>query len=339
VSPRGDPDVLGADRARPVGGEDHFAAVMAQIRLDVVRRSGQTTTVVGTGTSGYNGNSDPSTGLLPGTQVQVNGPQSLSVALNGDVVFADTGNHLIRAYVPSSGSPGSVADPLAGLVSGGTPQGGFNGDNHWADETELDLPAGVTVTRGALLVVADTGNSRVRQIGPSPLPPQLGRPGPLVPPLGRPDPLFSQPPVDRRPGQQPGNPVGPPVGGGRARPRPRNRFALRQVKVHRDGTITFAVKVPGTGTIRALVTARRARHRFVLGRTYRRARRATTLRLRVTPNARGRRLVRHHARRLRLRLSVSYNPTGGRSRRITVFGRRVPRSSSAGTRASTAGRD
>jgi NHL repeat len=69
-----------------------------------------------------------------------------------------------------------VADPLAGLVSGGTPQQGFNGDGDWADKTELDLPAGVTVTRGALLVVADTGNSRLRQVGPSPLPPQLGRP-------------------------------------------------------------------------------------------------------------------------------------------------------------------
>jgi streptogramin lyase len=112
--------------------------------IQVNLASGQTTTVVGTGTSGYNGNSDPNTGLLPGTQVQVNGPQSLSVALNGDVVFADTDNHLIRAYVPSSASSGSVADPLAGLVSGGTPQKGFNGDGHWADETELDLPTGVT---------------------------------------------------------------------------------------------------------------------------------------------------------------------------------------------------
>jgi DNA-binding SARP family transcriptional activator len=294
--------------------------------IQVNLASGQTTTVVGTGTSGYNGNSDPNTGLLPGTKVQVNGPQSLSVALNGDVVFADTGNHLIRAYVPSSGY---VADPLAGLVSGGTPQKGFNGDGHWADETELDLPAGVTVTRGALLVVADTGNSRVRQIGPSPLPPELGRPGPLLP---GPGPLLPggarpQPPVDGRPGQQPVNPVGPPVGPDGAPPRPNNRFALRQLKVHRDGAITFAVRVRGPGTIRALVTARRARQRFVFGRTYKRARRATTLRLRVSPNARGRRLVRHDASRLRLRLSVSYTPTGGQSRRVGFPRLRVPGSS------------
>jgi hypothetical protein len=111
------------------------------------------------------------------------------------------------------------------------------------------------------------------------------------------------------------------------------------VKVDRDGTITFAVKVRGTGTIRALVTARRGRQRFDFGRTYKRAPEATTLRLRVTPNARGKRLVRHQAGRLRLRLSVSYTPTGGRSRRISFSGLRIPGSSRAGTRASAAGRD
>jgi uncharacterized protein YjbI with pentapeptide repeats len=306
--------------------------------IQVNLASGQTTTVVGTGTSGYNGNSDPNTGLLPGTQVQVNGPQSLSVALNGNVVFADTENHLIRAYVPSSGN---VTDPLAGLVSNGTPQKGFNGDGHWADNTELDLPAGVTVTRGALLVVADTGNSRVRQIGPSPLPPELGGPGPLPPREEH----RPQPPVDLPPGPVPVNPVQPPPGGDGAPPPPDgadpsadNRFAVRRVKVHRDGSITFAVRVRGPGTIRALVTAwrvglarpargRPARDRVVFGRASKRARRATTLRLRVNPNAGGSRLVRQHARSLRLRLTVTYTPTGGRSRRVDSPVLRVPGSS------------
>jgi hypothetical protein len=127
--------------------------------------------VVGTGTSGYNGTTDPNTGLLrPGTSVQVNQPQGLSVALNGDVVFADTANDLIRAYVPASGH---VVD-RAGLVSNGTPQGGFNGDQHSADQTELDHPQDVTVTRGAFFVVADTHNTRVRQLGPNTPSHQLG---------------------------------------------------------------------------------------------------------------------------------------------------------------------
>ena len=78
--------------------------------------------MVGTGTSGYNGNTKSGL-LLPGTQVQINHPQGLSVALNGNVVFADSTNHLIRAYVPPTGpSTGHVID-LAGLVSNGVPQG------------------------------------------------------------------------------------------------------------------------------------------------------------------------------------------------------------------------
>jgi hypothetical protein len=139
--------------------------------IQVKLAEGQVTTIVGTGTSGYNGNSDKIGNLLPGTQVQIDHPQGLSVALNGDVVFADTGNHLIRAYVPPppNVSYGTVTDPLGGLVSNsGVPQGGFNGDGCWADQTEFDNPAAVTVTLGALLVVADTGNARLRQIGPTP---------------------------------------------------------------------------------------------------------------------------------------------------------------------------
>jgi uncharacterized protein YjbI with pentapeptide repeats len=141
--------------------------------LQINLTSGQVTPVVGTGTSGYNGNgnTDTHSRLLPGTQVQINHPRGLSVALNGNVVFADSANHLIRAYVPSNGH---VIDDLGGLISNGLPQGGFNGDGQWANQTKFQNPAAVTVTRGALLVIADTGNSRVRQIRPNPLPPQLG---------------------------------------------------------------------------------------------------------------------------------------------------------------------
>ena len=131
--------------------------------------SGAVTRVVGTGTSGYNGNSQNVGGgtfLLPGTEVQINQPSGLSVDLDGNVVFADTANHLIRAFVPSSGH---VIDDLAGVVANGAPTGGFNGDDHWSDETQLHAPLGVTATRGPLFVIADTDNQRVRQVGPAPL--------------------------------------------------------------------------------------------------------------------------------------------------------------------------
>jgi hypothetical protein len=123
------------------------------------------TKVVGTGTSGYNGNTTRLGTLAPGTSVQINHPESLSLGLDGDVIFADEGNHLIRAYVPDSHH---VADPLAGVVSNERPHGGFNGDGHWPDATELQSPGAVAVTGPGLFAVADSGNSRVRRFGPSP---------------------------------------------------------------------------------------------------------------------------------------------------------------------------
>jgi uncharacterized protein YjbI with pentapeptide repeats len=133
------------------------------VKIDLAK--GSVTKVVGTGTSGYNGNSDPNTGLLlPGTQVQINHPQGVSIGLDGNVVFADSGNNLIRAYVPSS----SHVIDLGGLVSKGIPQGGFNDDRRFADATEFDHPLDVTVTRGVLFVVADTQNKRIREFGPIP---------------------------------------------------------------------------------------------------------------------------------------------------------------------------
>jgi hypothetical protein len=123
------------------------------------------TRVVGTGTAGYNGNKTIHETLAPGTAVQVNQPTGLSVARNGDVLFADSGNNLIRAYVPSSGH---VIDARAGVVANGSPQGGFNGDGHFARETELSSPVAVAARSNGGFVVADAGNQRVRKFGPGP---------------------------------------------------------------------------------------------------------------------------------------------------------------------------
>jgi uncharacterized protein YjbI with pentapeptide repeats len=131
--------------------------------------SGAVKPVVGTGSWGYNGTTDPfhSGSPLPGTQVQVNQPFGLAIDLDGNVLFADSANHLIRAYVPSTTN---VIDDLAGQIPlNGIPQGGFNGDGHWATDTELNRPMGVAATRSALVVIADTDNNRVRQVGPAPV--------------------------------------------------------------------------------------------------------------------------------------------------------------------------
>ena len=284
--------------------------------IEVNLATGQTQTVVGTGTSGYNGTNDAS-------GVEINHPGGLSVMgglpveVRGDVVFADTGNDLIRAYDPRSHN----VTELGGLISNGVPQGGFNLDGNFANQTKFDSPAAVTVTRGSLLAVADTGNSRLRLIGPNPPSTPLGLTG-------------ANPPRPTSPGPTPiaAPPSHHPVHGRL----PTNHFMRSRIKTGRNGTLTFTVTVPGPGTVDVLATAwndnlaraairlRPAPRRFVYAHSHLRARRATTLHLRVRPNARGRWLVRHHTFRVTLRLWISYTPRGGRSRTIGVRGLHLP---------------
>ena len=118
---------------------------------------------------------------------------------------------------------------------------------------------------------------------------------------------------------------------------PNNRFTVSHVKTHRNGSITFNVKIPGPGAIDVLETAWKdnlasaavllqpAARRFVIARHHKTASHATTLRLRVIPNKRGKRLVRQHTYRVTLRLWVSYTPTGGRFRKQGFYGLHLPR--------------
>jgi YVTN family beta-propeller protein len=118
---------------------------------------------------------------------------------------------------------------------------------------------------------------------------------------------------------------------------PNNHFTVSRIKTHRNGSVTFNVKIPGPGTIDVLETAWKnnlataavllqpAARRFVIARHHKTAPDATTLKLRVTPNKTGKRLVRHHTYRVTLRLWVSYTPTGGRFRKQGFYGLHLPR--------------
>ena len=118
---------------------------------------------------------------------------------------------------------------------------------------------------------------------------------------------------------------------------PNNQFTISHIRIHHHGIITFRVKVPGRGRIdvletawndnlaRAAVLLQPAPRRFVFARNHRAARHASTLHVRVTPNARGRRLVHHHTYRVTLRLWVTYTPTGGKQRKQRFYGLHLPK--------------
>ena len=118
---------------------------------------------------------------------------------------------------------------------------------------------------------------------------------------------------------------------------PDNHFTVSHIRTHHDGTLTFAVKVPGPGRIDVLETSannnlartaivlRPAARRFVFARAQETAEHVGTLRLRVRPNRRGRRLVHHHTHRVTLSLVVAYTPTGGRFRKQGFNGLHLPK--------------
>ncbi len=70
-----------------------------------------------------------------------------------------------------------------------------------------------------------------------------------------------------------------------------------------------------------------APRRFVYARAHRRVARPGTIRLRVTPDPIGNRLVHHHTYRVTLRLWVTYTPTGGTQRSIGYYDLHLPRPS------------
>jgi CSLREA domain-containing protein len=96
-------------------------------------------TIAGTGTGGYNGDD------IAATSAQINGPEALQTDDEGNVYFADTGNHRVRFI---------SADTFIITTLVGTGQTGFGGIGGPGDQVELTFPAGVTL---GSLTVSNTG--------------------------------------------------------------------------------------------------------------------------------------------------------------------------------------
>ena len=118
---------------------------------------------------------------------------------------------------------------------------------------------------------------------------------------------------------------------------PPNNFTVSHIKTHRDGEITLDVTVPGPGSIEVLETVwndnlaqaaallQPARNRFVYARKHASATGPATLHIRINPNARGHRLIRHHTYQVVLRIWVTYTPAGGIYHSLGFYGLLIPR--------------
>ena len=90
----------------------------------------------------------------PGVLAQLDTPQGLAMDIPGNLYIADSGTNRIRRLAPS-GIMATVA---------GTGVQGSSGDGRAAVDAVLNAPAGVAVDGAGNVLIADTGNNRVRQI-------------------------------------------------------------------------------------------------------------------------------------------------------------------------------
>ena len=130
--------------------------VIADTGNNVVRllalSTGIIETVAGTGVPGYAGDGGSA------TTAQLNEPRGVAVRFDGAIAIADLQNQRVR-LVDLAGEISTVA---------GTGTRSFSGDNQPATQAELNGPAAVAFDPAGDLIIADSGNNRVRGVfGPS----------------------------------------------------------------------------------------------------------------------------------------------------------------------------
>ena len=99
--------------------------------------------------AGYTGDGGPA------TSASLNAPRVPVVDLTGNIIFADTDNNRIRRVAAATG----VITTLAG-----TGVGGFTGDGGPATSAGLAIPHGLTLDGSGHVIIADTGNHRIRRV-------------------------------------------------------------------------------------------------------------------------------------------------------------------------------
>jgi DNA-binding beta-propeller fold protein YncE len=117
-------------------------------RIRRVEFDGTITTIAGSDQFGFAGDGGPATSAALGE------PSGLAVDRLGRVVIADTGNARIRR-IELDGTITTIA---------GTGVEGFGGDGGPATSAALKSPRGVVVDALGRVVIADTGNSRIRRV-------------------------------------------------------------------------------------------------------------------------------------------------------------------------------
>lgn len=140
-------EAQGADLAFDSQGRLHAISGLELLRFDA---EGNPTVVAGNRTVGSGGDGGPA------TQAQLLFPEGLALDGQDNILIGGTRSHRIRRVDAASG----VINSIAGA---GTP--GDSGDGGAATEAEFNFPRGLAVTPDGTLLIADTQNHRVRELG------------------------------------------------------------------------------------------------------------------------------------------------------------------------------
>jgi uncharacterized protein (TIGR03437 family) len=116
--------------------------------VDKIAPDGTVTRIAGVDQAGFSGDGGKA------ASAELNGPSALAIDAHGAIYIADGGNGRLRV-VSSGGTITTVA---------GNGRYGFAGENSPAISAALNGPAGLAVDSTGNLLIADTGNNRVRKV-------------------------------------------------------------------------------------------------------------------------------------------------------------------------------
>ena len=126
-----------------------FIADTYHHRIRKVNTSGIISTVAGNGTAGYAGDGGAA------TSANLNNPVGVAVDAARNLYIVDSVNHCVRKV--------GTNNIITTLVGNGT--NGFAGDGGLAVNANLSRPQNTTVDNLGILLIADAGNNRIRQVG------------------------------------------------------------------------------------------------------------------------------------------------------------------------------
>jgi streptogramin lyase len=152
-----DGKALNISSAQPFGisyGPDG-ALYVCEVGSHLVRRinlsTGEAKTVAGTGKKGYSGDGGPA------TQAQLNEPYEVRFDKQGNMLFVEMQNHLVRKVDHKTGIISTIA---------GTGVAGFSGDGGPASQAQMNQPHSIALDDKNRLFICDIKNHRIRMVDP-----------------------------------------------------------------------------------------------------------------------------------------------------------------------------